>query len=123
MIHELTVERLFAAAHAITMRGVREVMHGHHWTVRATVAGDRLDADGLLCDFHLIEAALDGIVARFHNRTLNDTPPFDVVNPTAEHVALHVAEEIARALPPGVRLVSASVTEAPGCTATVRPAS
>jgi 6-pyruvoyltetrahydropterin/6-carboxytetrahydropterin synthase len=55
-----------------------------------------------------------------HNADLNHVPPFDRVNPTAEMVARHLADVIARGLPPGVRLARVSVTEAPGCRATYR---
>lgn len=127
---ELTVEAEFAAAHAIVIRGEREPLHGHNWRVTATVGCDTLDADGLVCDFHAVESALRALTGRFHNRSLNDTPPFDKVNPTAELVARHLAEELARALHASLgpdfraragRVVSVRVTEAPGCAAVWRP--
>lgn len=114
----LRIERTFSAAHAITMAGVREEVHGHNWKVEATVAGPKLDADGLLVDFHALERSLDGIVGRFHNRSLNAVAPFDRTNPTAELVAGFIAAELAAGLPAGVRVHSVSVGEAPGCTAT-----
>ncbi|MHC5022410.1 MAG: 6-pyruvoyl trahydropterin synthase family protein [Planctomycetota bacterium] len=117
-MYELSIERDFCAAHAITISGEREPLHGHTWHVTAAVAGEALDADGLLCDFHDLEAALDAIIDRLHNRDLGLTPPFDETNPTAEHVARHIADAMARQLPEGVRLARVSVTEAPGCTAT-----
>lgn len=119
-MYELTVEREFCAAHAIRIAGEREPVHGHTWHVALTVAGERLDHDELLCDFHALEAELDRILAPFRNADLNATPPFDRVNPTAEAVARHVGT--AFALPPGLRVIEASVVEAPGCTARWRPA-
>jgi 6-pyruvoyltetrahydropterin/6-carboxytetrahydropterin synthase len=120
-MHELTVTAEFAAAHAITIAGVRETLHGHNWRVTASVAGDRLDADGLLCDFHLVEECLREIVAPLHNSNLNETPPFDRLNPTAEHVAQHIArrmrDALAPELPSGVAVRRVGVTEAPGCEA------
>ena len=112
------IERTFSAAHAITMGGVPERLHGHDWRVGATFAGASLDADGLLVDFHAVERALDAIVGRFRNRSLNETAPFDRVNPTAELVAQYIAVELGAAAPRGVRVHSVSVGEAPGCTAT-----
>ena len=103
------------------MQGVREPVHGHNWRVCVVVEGAALDADGLLCDFHALEASLDRIIAPFVNRDLNLTPPFDHVNPTAEHVAMHIGRAVADTLPEGVALRSASVTEAPGCTAIYAP--
>ena len=120
-MYELTLHAEFCAAHAIVMKGVREPVHGHNWRVRVVVEGPELDDDGLLCDFHAIERSLAAIIGPFHNADLNATPPFDRVNPTAELVATHIGDELAKTLAPGVTLQSASVTEAPGCEATYRP--
>jgi len=114
----IRIERSFSAAHSLDLGGVREPIHGHNWAVAATLAGPSLDADGLLVYFHAVERALDGIVGRFHNRNLNDTPPFDRVNPSAELVAQFIAVELSGHLPRGVFVQSVSVGEAPGCTAT-----
>jgi 6-pyruvoyltetrahydropterin/6-carboxytetrahydropterin synthase len=120
-VYQLEVERTFCAAHALVIGGEREPVHGHNWTVTVTVRGERLDDDGLLCDFHLVEVRLDRTLSALHNRNLNDVPPFDRLNPTAELVARHIADSLADALPEGVRLASCSVTEAPGCRATYVP--
>lgn|SRR5690606_7961978 len=117
---ELTIEGEFCAAHAIVIRGEREPMHGHNWHVTLSVAGDALDEDGLLCDFHVVEQSLRDVIGQFHNRSLNETPPFDRVNPTAERVAEHIGRTVGATLPAGVRMVSCRVTEAPGCAAVWR---
>jgi len=121
---ELTVQAEFCAAHAITSAGAREPVHGHNWRVTLTIAGPTLDADGLLCDFHAVEAALAETIAPLANADLNATPPFDRVNPTAEHVARHIAQRAGALLAPklasGARVAACTVTEAPGCAATYR---
>lgn len=112
----------FAAAHALTIAGKREPVHGHNWRVTITARGPVLDADGLLCDFHALERALREAVARFRNADLNAEPPFAAgVNPSAENVAKHVAERVAPALPRGVWVACVRVTEAPGCEAAYEP--
>jgi len=118
---ELRVESEFCAAHAIVVGGQREPIHGHNWRVTVVVAADQLDADGLVCDFHDVERRLNDILAPLNNSNVNDTPPFDQRNPTAELIAQHIGDSIAAELPARVRLVSATVTEAPGCAATYRP--
>jgi 6-pyruvoyltetrahydropterin/6-carboxytetrahydropterin synthase len=123
---ETSVETVFAAAHAIVIGGVREPVHGHNWHVTATIAGRALDAEGLLCDFHLVERALNGLTERFRNQNLNDHPPFNrTLNPSAENLAFYIADELSKVLtgrlPPGVTVASVRVTEAPGCAATYRP--
>jgi len=114
----LQIERTISAAHAIEIDGERETVHGHDWRVRVCVEGPRLDGNGLLCDFHELERRLDGILSPFANASLNDTPPFDRCNPTAERFAEHVAMAFVADPPAGIIRIQASVTEAPGCEAT-----
>lgn len=126
---ELSVRAEFCAAHSLTIGGKAEPLHGHNWRVTAVVEGRRLDSGGLLCDFHLIERALHKVIKPWSNANLNETPPFTtrsraIHNPSAENVAAHIADELSRGLsrtlPPGVRVASVTVTEAPGCAATYR---
>lgn len=119
-MYELSVQRQFRATHAITMAGVREAGHEHDWLVTVVVAGEELDEDGLLCDFLVIQRELDRIIGDLNERDLNATPPFDELNPTAEHVARHIAEQAAEALKPHAQVSSVTVTEEPGCAATYR---
>ncbi len=117
-MYELSVERDFDAAHAITMVGDREASHRHHWHVKVIVAGQQLDTDGLLCDFQLLESGLADVLAPFDGGDLNTIAPFDRLNPTAEHVARYIAQQMSQSLPQGVTVKRVSVTEAPGCCAT-----
>lgn len=93
-MYELTVETVFSAAHSLVIQGTPEQIHGHDWHVTAAVVGTRLDRDGLLVDFHAVERALGEIVAPFKNANLNQTPPFDRVNPSAENVAAFLARSL-----------------------------
>jgi 6-pyruvoyltetrahydropterin/6-carboxytetrahydropterin synthase len=131
----ITAEAVFSAAHAIRIRGELEVLHGHDWRVTARMEGPRLDEDGLLWDFHALEADLAEVIKPFRNANLNQTAPFDQVNPTAEEVARHIGERLGSMLasrlarypqepsawPAGVRLAKVTVTEAPGCAAEYVP--
>ena len=117
-MYELSVERRFDAAHAITMAGEREASHRHDWHVKVIVAGRQLDTDGLLCDFQFLESRLADVLAPFDGGDLNTIAPFDQLNPTAEHVARYIAEQMSESLPRRVTIKRVSVTEAPGCCAT-----
>ncbi len=131
-------------------RGVLEPLHWHDWRVEVVVAGENLDADGVLCDFHEIEEHLSAVVAPFQNTNLNHVPPFGALaggvgvgvakpdlNPSAEHVARHIAQSLQAHLATrlakcpktlqgaareegGVRVESVSITEAEGCVAVYR---
>lgn len=122
---EINVQAEFSAAHAIRIGGELEPVHGHNWHITASIAGDELDSDGLLVDFHLVERQLREIASFYHNGNLNDLEPFGTLNPSAENVARHIGEELWRRLagrmPRGARLTSLRITEAPGCAAIYYP--
>ncbi len=125
-MYEIVVESEFSAAHALVIGGVRESLHGHNWHTEAVVSGETLDGDGLLCDFHTVEAELRAITGRFHNRNLNEVEPFTTVNPSAEQVARVIAEELSSrldgSLSPHAWVSRVTVTEAARCRATYRRA-
>jgi 6-pyruvoyltetrahydropterin/6-carboxytetrahydropterin synthase len=122
-MYEITVLRVFAAAHAIRLpNGSLEPLHGHNWAVEVSVSAADLDDLGLVMDFHALERALDELLARVANANLNDVEPFaGGVNPTAERVAWWLGTELAPRLPSGVVLGAVRIGEAPGCTATFHP--
>jgi 6-pyruvoyltetrahydropterin/6-carboxytetrahydropterin synthase len=126
---EIEVQAVFAAGHAITIGGRPEPVHGHNWHVTVTLAGERLDHNGLLCDFHVVERALLSITGEMNNRHLNELAAFDTardgLNPSAENVCVHIARRLERELsgllPISVRIARVRVTEAPGCAAVYDP--
>lgn len=118
----ISISHEFCAAHTLSILGHQETLHGHNFRVVAVLSGATLDHDGLLCDFHTAHEQLVEICAAFENRNLNEVAPFDTLNPSAELIAKHIADELAgrldEALAPEARVESVSVTEAPGCLAT-----
>jgi 6-pyruvoyltetrahydropterin/6-carboxytetrahydropterin synthase len=120
MPFEITATREFAAAHQIRLYdGSIEPLHGHNWKVRVTVSAGALDAIGVVMDFHELERLLDAVIGPLHNAHLNDAPTMRGMNPTTEHVALHVARALA--LPAAVTLVSVEVWETGQNSAIYRP--
>jgi 6-pyruvoyltetrahydropterin/6-carboxytetrahydropterin synthase len=103
---EVTVEETFAAGHSLRgYHGKCEHLHGHNYRVRVTLEGERLDSAGLLVDFSEIKRLLRSLIERWDHRFLNEVPPFDVLNPTAENMARYFYEEMARGLEAGAREV------------------
>jgi len=119
---ELLIEREFCAAHAIRIGGVMEPLHGHNWRVQIVITGESLDEDGLLCDFHALERAIDAVLDRWNNRNLNELESF---NPTAERLARTIGERLLPHLPGlaavPLRLARVQISEAPGCHALWHP--
>ena len=117
---EISTTRFFSAAHALRLYdGSLEPVHGHNWRVKVTVGASKLDAIGVVMDFHELERLLDELISPLHNRHLNETKPFASLNPSAENVALHVGRELK--LPEDVRLLSVKVWETDTNSAVYRP--
>jgi 6-pyruvoyltetrahydropterin/6-carboxytetrahydropterin synthase len=120
-LFQIQVTHEFCAAHSIILLSHPEPLHGHNFKATATITGDQLDDEGLLCDFHLVESTLKEICRPFNNNNLNTIPPFDQLNPTAEHLAQYIADQLAdqldQALAPRAKVHSVSITEAPNCLA------
>ena len=113
-VYELTVRDHFDAAHAlIGYDGPCRYLHGHTWDVEVLIEGTALDEVGMLCDFKVVKRAIHDVLDNFDHRCVNDVPPFDEVNPTAEHLARIVFFELARRLPDGVSVSEVAVWESP----------
>jgi len=124
---EISVEESFAAAHALRgYHGKCEKLHGHNYKVEVTLAGEQLDPTGLLVDFAELKRALRIVVERLDHRLLNEVPPFDEINPTAENMARYFCQEIERTLSPtargnGVRVSQVKIWETDTTAAAYRP--
>jgi 6-pyruvoyltetrahydropterin/6-carboxytetrahydropterin synthase len=96
---EVSVEQTFAAGHALrNYKGSCENVHGHNFRVRVTLEGERLDDTGLLVDFLDVKKSMGEIIARLDHVFLNEIPPFDVRNPSAENIAEYFHQELSRRL-------------------------
>jgi 6-pyruvoyltetrahydropterin/6-carboxytetrahydropterin synthase len=112
---EITVEESFSSGHALRgYRGKCENPHGHNYKVRVTLAGERLNAIGLLYDFKDLKAFLRRETDRLDHQYLNDLEPFRELNPSAENLARFLFEQLQQALASnaeGVRVKTVTVFE------------
>lgn len=98
-MYEITVEKHFDAAHFLRgYQGKCENMHGHRYRVVVRVAAAKLDDIGLAYDFTVIKRHLKDILERYDHTCLNDVPPFDDINPSAENIAATIYNELAAKL-------------------------
>jgi 6-pyruvoyltetrahydropterin/6-carboxytetrahydropterin synthase len=111
----------FRATHAVTIQGIDETPHEHDWKVEVVISGNELDSDGLLVDFIDIEKKLGEVIAPFENADLNCVDVLDGVNPSTEHVARYIGNEMSNRMDQTCRLESVTVTEAPNCKASYMP--
>jgi 6-pyruvoyltetrahydropterin/6-carboxytetrahydropterin synthase len=87
----LTVRDEFSAAHALRgYKGKCENTHGHNFAVELVAEGEKLAVDGMLLDFAILKALLKEVLADVDHRLLNETPPFDALNPSSENLARYI---------------------------------
>lgn len=92
---EVTIEESFAAGHALrNYRGKCENVHGHNYRCQVTVEGENVDENGLLVDFVELKKVVHGVLDRLDHQWLNEYPPFDKINPSAENIARYIYDEV-----------------------------
>jgi 6-pyruvoyltetrahydropterin/6-carboxytetrahydropterin synthase len=86
-MYTVAVKRDFNARHFLIGGdwGPENSPHAHHYQVELQLHGEGLDHHGFLVDIVDIERALDGLVARYRDQTLNELPEFEGLNPSIEH--------------------------------------
>lgn len=126
---EVTVQETFAAGHALrNYKGKCENVHGHNYRMEVTIAGEELDDTGLLVDFADLKRWMREAIGRLDHQFINDIPPFDVVNPSAENMARYFYEQITTGLESSaqdvpIRISQIRVWETDVCAAVYRPRS
>lgn len=118
--YELSVRGEFCAAHRLNgYPGDCRNTHGHNWGVTVSVLCTELDALGMGLDFRDIKTLMREALADLDHAFLNDVAAFSAQNPTAENIARHLHEDLARRLAarlPGgnARVSRVVVAETPG---------
>jgi len=93
-VFEISKDFVFSAAHQIRFHGGKcERLHGHNWRIRVHVRASELNRIGMVVDFADLQKLVAEIGARFDHRNVNEVPPFDQVNTTAELIAKFFHDE------------------------------
>lgn len=89
----------FAAAHRLRdYKGKCERLHGHNYRVHVRVRSGALGSGGMIIDFGDLKKITADILERLDHAYLNDIPPFDRLEPSAENLAAHIFDQIDREL-------------------------
>jgi 6-pyruvoyltetrahydropterin/6-carboxytetrahydropterin synthase len=93
----VAVQRNFVAQHFLIGGdwGAENERHSHHYKVEVQLDGRELDQHGYLTDIVAVEAALGALVDRYRDRTLNELPEFEGLNPSIEHFARILCQALA----------------------------
>jgi 6-pyruvoyltetrahydropterin/6-carboxytetrahydropterin synthase len=122
-VYEVAKDFLFSGAHQIRFHGGKcERLHGHNWRIRVHARAAELDRIGMVVDFADLQSIVTEICQRFDHQNLNQVPPFDTLNTTAENLARFIYGEagskLAAATGQRVRVSRVEVWENQGSLAT-----
>ena len=117
---EVMIERNFSSAHQLRgYKGKCENLHGHNDRVEIYARGRELDNIGLLVDFVELKGDADELVQYFDHRNINELPPFDELQPSAENLAKYILERVAKRVDDGrVQIYKVRCFETPTSVAT-----
>src|ERR1039457_894095 len=113
-MYEVIVQEEFSSAHGLRhYHGATEPLHGHNFRVEVVVRGKSLQNKvKYLVDFVGLKQALQDIVKPMDHVNLNEFPPFDRENPSAENLASHICTQLGQIWrEKGVRIASVTVWE------------
>src|SRR5688500_20276902 len=97
----VTVQAHYDSAHFLrNYQGKCERLHGHRYVVELALATDELDEAGVAFDFVEIKRHLRGLADRLDHTNLNELPPVDALEPSAENQAGSFDDERRRLLRP-----------------------
>jgi 6-pyruvoyltetrahydropterin/6-carboxytetrahydropterin synthase len=88
-MYTVAVKRDFVGQHYLIGGdwGAENQWHSHHYAIEVQLEGTALDRHGYLVDIVDIEHHLEALIDRFRDKTLNDLPEFEGLNPSIEHFA------------------------------------
>jgi 6-pyruvoyltetrahydropterin/6-carboxytetrahydropterin synthase len=103
----------FAAAHVLHgYPGPCSQLHGHNWKIETEVVATQLDDIGMGVDFKIVKQAIRDVTDPLDHEYLNQLPPFDTINPTAENLAQYIYRELDKHLTmPNVKVEAITVWE------------
>ncbi len=92
----VTITRHFSAAHALSIGGKCENLHGHNFRVDVSVKGNILGEDGILIDFRDLKRWTEDVLEELDHKYLNEIENFAGQCASSENVARYVYEQVAK---------------------------
>ena len=113
-MYKLAVQRDFVAQHFLIGGdwGPENEWHSHHYRLEFQLEGAELNEHGYLVDIVHVEELLEGLAGRYRDKTLNDLPEFEGLNPSIEHFCRIVGNSFSDGLnAPNINAVTARIWE------------
>lgn len=99
-MYVVSVQAHYDSAHFLrNYKGKCENLHGHRYVVEVALATDHLNEAGLAFDFVDVKKHTRAIADWLDHQNINELPPFDEIEPSAENQARFFFDELTRRLP------------------------
>ena len=96
---DIFIKTHFAGAHHLRdYPGDCELPHGHNWKITVTVRAQKLDEIGMGIDFKVLKKHVKEVVDRLDHRDLNAMDEFSAINPSSEHIAMFLFDNLEESL-------------------------
>jgi len=122
-MYTVAIQREFIAQHYLIGAdfGLENRRHSHLYRVEFRLSGSGLDPHGFLVDIDAMTAALDEELNAFRDKTLNELPAFQGLNPSIEHLARILCRALRLRVPNGgQREITVTIWETPSAWAAYR---
>lgn len=94
-MYKISVQKKFSASHIIkNYPSECGRLHGHNWNVKVIVKAKELNDFGMAIDFKELSKILNDVIEKLDHYHLNDIPPFNEIQPTAENLAKFFYDEL-----------------------------
>jgi 6-pyruvoyltetrahydropterin/6-carboxytetrahydropterin synthase len=92
--------------------GAENELHSHHYRIELILEGETLDRHGYLVDIVDIENNLNDLISRYRDKTLNDLPEFEGLNPSIERFSHLLCQSLASSIQaPNLRAITVKLWE------------
>jgi 6-pyruvoyltetrahydropterin/6-carboxytetrahydropterin synthase len=96
----VSVQAHYDSAHFLrNYKGKCERLHGHRYVVELALMAEQLNEAGIAYDFVDVKRELRALADHLDHQNINDLPPFDEIEPSAENQAKYFFDEMKRRLP------------------------
>jgi 6-pyruvoyltetrahydropterin/6-carboxytetrahydropterin synthase len=113
-MYTVNVKRDFVAQHFLFGGdwGAENQRHSHHYEVEVRLEGSSLDQHGYLVDIVDVEKNLEGLVSHYKDKTLNELPEFEGLNPSIEHFSRIICQALRKRITaPNVSAIRVTIKE------------
>lgn len=122
-MYTVSVQRELIAQHYLIGAdfGPENRLHSHAYRVELRLSGSGLDGHGFLADIDAMSVALDEALDVIRDKTLNDLPELQGLNPSIEHLARILCRTLRPRFPiDGLREIAVRIWESPWIWASYR---